>query len=246
METIVCCACHQRNRVSIDSAQRAKCGACGAPLDVLTTRVDSGLRSTSKAHLVRLDRADLTRDWGAAPEPVGAVYVLVDCSSSMAGSKLEESRLGALRYAEQALAARHAVGLVSFASDAKLCLTAINHIDAIRAAVGLLVAKGYTNLREGLAIAIDHLALESGRRSIVVVTDGKADEPNEALVEAERAKRMGISIAAVGTQDADQEFLAQLVSERQMHFQTTVAQLADTVASAALLLPARGEDTKQR
>jgi Mg-chelatase subunit ChlD len=238
MEIVVCTACGQRNRIRPYSVARANCGACHRPLGF---QVSSGVflpRTTARTNLVRLERDDLTKNWSVEPTPAGAAYLLIDCSSSMGGLKLERSREGALKYAERALGSRHFVGLISFATEASLVLAATRHIDAMRVATQNLVADGSTNLKNGLTVAIDVLGLESGFRSVVVVSDGKSDEPSAALREGERAKRAGIMITTIGTNDADTNFLARLASESQMHFQTAPAQLAAVIASAALLLPA--------
>ena len=48
----------------------------------------------------------------------GSVYLVIDCSSSMAGQKISEAKKGALNFTREALTKRYSVGMISFASAA--------------------------------------------------------------------------------------------------------------------------------
>jgi Mg-chelatase subunit ChlD len=183
-----------------------------------------------------LDRGDLTRDWSASPG--GVAYLLIDCSGSMAGEKLEQARAGALRYAEKAVAQQHSVGIISFGGTAALVLSAGLSVDAVNGAMETLVAGGRTNLHLALALAIAQTEAQLSRRTVVVITDGKPDDHDAALREGNRAKGAGITIVTIGTHDADNAFLRELASREEMNIETSDLRLADAMAAAALLLPA--------
>ena len=166
-----------------------------------------------------------------------SVYLLIDCSSSMSGSKLDQAKKGARDFADDALVKGYSVGLIQFGSYEKLICELQTNISTIAERLRELEATGSTNLTDGLQLAREKLTAESGMRAIVVVTDGMPDNREGALYAAQEAKNCGIDIIAIGTDDADSKFLNDLASQTQFGLKVPSDKLEQGVALAATMLP---------
>lgn len=165
-------------------------------------------------------------------------FLLIDCSSSMSGSKLTQAISGALGFASDALRKNYAVGLVSFASDAAILCSPQASLADLAARAERLSADGSTNMSEGIEKAAEDLIKQPGVKAMVVVTDGVPDSPEAALAAARRAKDAGIDIIAIGTDDADRAFLEKIASRSDLAVKVANAQLESGIAGAARMLPA--------
>ncbi len=171
------------------------------------------------------------------------VALLIDTSGSMRDQgKIEEVKRAASDYVEkQASTTRLAV--VRFSSEAEIVSplgsTVSNHLNAINS----FRADGATNMAEGLQQAAQALEADAGgkqSRTILLFTDG---EPGSNLEPADVAKPKtaraadeiragGIQIVAVGTNDADINFLTQLTGARNLVFATTAGQFSEAFQKA--------------
>ena len=80
----------------------------------------------------------------------------------------------------------------------------------------------------------------SSTRVIVIVTDGVPNEdgdPESTLKAASMAKKNGIDIIAIGTDDADYEFLKRIASRIDLAVKTTNVQLGKTIGESVIMLP---------
>jgi Mg-chelatase subunit ChlD len=92
-------------------------------------------------------------------------------------------------------------------------------------------------MAEAVQVGADHLSSISGMRTLVVVTDGMPDNPSAVLDIAARAKTSGIEIIAIGTDDADRDFLDKLASRSELMVKSPREMLAQSIVSAAKMLP---------
>ena len=104
--------------------------------------------------------------------PSATVFLVIDCSGSMAGQNLERARIGSVEFAESALASGYAVGLIQFASTATMVCEPQRDLSALREAADRLEAGGFTEMGRGIAMADADLGSRGGRRAMIVVTDG--------------------------------------------------------------------------
>ena len=72
---------------------------------------------------------------------------------------------------------------------------------------------------------------------MVVVTDGLPDDATGALTAADRAKSTGIEVIAIGTDDANKDFLSKLASRASWAAKVEDVALGKQIACAAKLLP---------
>lgn len=165
------------------------------------------------------------------------VYLLLDCSGSMEGEKLDAAGKGALAFASEATAKDYHVGLIAFASTPGCYREARAGIAGFAECLGGLEAAGSTDLAAALTLATEKIARCPGDKVFCVVTDGIPDDADAALAAAKEATRHGIEIMAIGTDDADRAFLDRLVTRRELAAKVERRQLRQGIASMAGLLP---------
>jgi len=167
-------------------------------------------------------------------------FVLVDCSMSMQGGKLEQAKIGSLGFAARALASGYGVAVIRFASDANLVCSLGQDIERIRGQLQTLHTSGTTNMAAAIDLAHMHLAAaEEAIRVIVIATDGIPDNPTSTLQAARKAKDEGIQIIAVGTDKADLAFLRALATAGDLAVKVDQEHLGHGLIATARLLPGR-------
>ncbi len=179
--------------------------------------------------------------WGIKVQevkPTATVYLVIDCSGSMAdGNKMEQARNGAIDYAKLALRKGYSIGLIKFSNSAVHLLEPQNRIENFIARVGEFTANGSTNMADAISLATDNLIKRKGEKVMCIVTDGMPDDEKAALACANEAKRKGIDIMTIGTDDADREFLEKLATCKELAHKVIREQLGHGIASMAKMLP---------
>ena len=165
------------------------------------------------------------------------VYLVIDCSGSMSGHKLEQAKQGILDFAADALKNEYRVGLISFDTEAKLLCEPVREIQVLVPGVKALRVGGSTNMVDAVKLAHSQLRTPAGARVIVVATDGMPDDAPAALKAAQLAKNDGIEFIAIGTDDANQGFLQKLATRKELSAKVSSDMFARAIASASNLLP---------
>ena len=171
----------------------------------------------------------------------GYVYLLVDRSVSMAGDKLRQAKKGTLNFAKVALSKGYFTGLIQFDSSAKLLCEPYKDMAVIEKAVEKMDVGDTTHMAKVINLASRLLRGMMGARVIVIVTDGMPNDtgdPNTSLNTAEDVKKNGIEIIAIGTDDADKEFLKRLASRTDLGVKVESKHLEKTITDTAKMLPA--------
>lgn len=171
---------------------------------------------------------------------VGLVYLVIDCSGSMAGDKLAQARRGALDFAKKARTKGYSAGLIQFHSYATHVCEPIRDISLLRRHLEGMEVGGDTHMAEAIELADKKLQGREEALAMVIVSDGMPNGPGdpEASLEAgKRAKRKGIGIITIGTDDADHAFLAKLASRSELGVKVPVVQFEQAISSAAKKLP---------
>ncbi|MDD5703467.1 MAG: VWA domain-containing protein [Dehalococcoidales bacterium] len=173
----------------------------------------------------------------------GRVYILLDCSGSMRGKKLEQAKRGIIEFTRDALNKGYKVGMVKFSDKAQLICEPTTDIAVLQGKVDEFQASGGTNLAAAIKMAHEKLTgpestKESGgsTRVLVVATDGMPDNIKSSLMAANKAKDDGIEIITIGTDDADKEFLKVLASRTELSTKVSSDNLAQAISDASLLL----------
>ena len=211
-----------------DTARTAGAPATATGADARVTLTGGGLQIRREGQPVR--STVLQR---------GAVYLVVDCSASMAGAKIVQARAGALRFATEAAATSYAVGLIGFSSGASLLCEPREDAAHVEHHLPRLEPGGTTNMARGIALATESLAGRHGPLAMVVVTDGIPDDGTAALAAAHEAKEAGIDVITVGTDDADAAFLRRLASRSGLAVVVDNRHLGEGIGTAARMLTGR-------
>ena len=170
----------------------------------------------------------------------GYVYLLVDCSASMEGDKLKQAKKGALNFAKDALGKGYLTGLIRFDSSPKLICEPFKDVSNLEKRLVGLEIGDTTHMAKAINLAHELLREIPGTRVMVVVTDGMPNGPGDPIASldaGQNAKRNGIDIIAIGTDDADQEFLKRLASRAELGIKVPSKQLEKTITSSAKMLP---------
>jgi Mg-chelatase subunit ChlD len=165
------------------------------------------------------------------------VYLVIDCSASMTGNKLDQAKQGILDFAADALKNEYRVGLIGFDTEARLICEPVGDIQVLMPGVKALRAGGSTNMVDAIKTAHSALNNLAGTRVIVVATDGMPDNASAALKAAQLAKNEQIDFIAIGTDDANQAFLQKLATRKELAAKVSSDMFAKAIASASNLLP---------
>lgn len=165
------------------------------------------------------------------------VYLMIDCSNSMVGYKLEQAKQGALAFAADALKNDYRVGLISFDTEARIICEPVGDIQILTPGVKALRVGGSTNMVRAIKAAHSKLKDLAGTRVIVMATDGMPDDVRATLKVAQMAKDDGIDFIAIGTDDANQRFLGSLATRQGLSAKVSSDMFAQAIASASSMLP---------
>lgn len=165
------------------------------------------------------------------------VYLLVDCSGSMAGEKIIQAKQGALDFARTAVRKGYRVGLVDFGDAAHLICEPTRDVSVIAGGVEKISVTGSTNLTDALNMASGRLLRKKGSRTLLVATDGCPNDPASALEVAREMKKDKIEILAISTPDADQNFLSEFVSRKDLNLKVENSEFRKGMGQIAGKLP---------
>lgn len=162
----------------------------------------------------------------------GTVYLLLDCSMSMAvDGKLEQLKRGALRFFAEAYLRHYAVGAIGFGSSACVVSGATRNFYLFQKRILRLEADGRTAMAAALRLASRRLRFRRGHRVIMLITDGQPNSKERTLQAARLVRAQGIELIAIATRGADTAFLAQLGAAELT--ETSPEQLAGALAARA-------------
>jgi len=170
----------------------------------------------------------------------GHVYLLVDKSASMTGDKISQAKKGALNFAKEALNKGYYTGLIQFDSSSKLLCEPFKDISSIEKAIAKMETGDNTHMAKAINLAHNLLKGRFGMRVMVIVTDGMPNgesDPAASLRAGEEAKKAGIDIIVIGTDDADQGFLKRLASRSELGVKVDNKKLEKTITDSARMLP---------
>ena len=182
---------------------------------------------------------------GRQPAKAGAltgyVYLLVDSSASMRkGSKLKQAQKGAIKFAKNAFGQGYYTGMIQFATSPTVVCEPGKDLKVLEKAISTISAGKSTHMAKAIRLAHTLLAGQPGMRVMVIVTDGLPNgegDPQASVVYAEAARKAGIYIMAIGTDDADLDFLRRLSSHFDLGVKIERNQLASAIVDSSRMLP---------
>ena len=168
------------------------------------------------------------------------VFLLMDVSSSMIGLPLVEAQTAAAEFLDRCDFTTMEVGLISFSSLVALQCAATSNARRLNAAIGRLEAEGSTNLTDALEMARGQLVASDWKRYIVILTDGFPDAAESAVEQALAVREQGIEIVAIGTGDADRDYLSRLASSERASIFARSGELVQTFGHIARMIAEGG------
>jgi len=172
----------------------------------------------------------------------GVVYLLIDCSESMRGNKLEQAKKGAINFTKEAQFKGYTTGLIRFADAAIHLCKPQQEISVLSCRLEEMQAGGYTDMDQALRLAFKKLRDKTGNRVVVLITDGEPTKgeptPKEATLQtARKLKESGIDIITIGTDDADRKFLKRIATRTDLAVMVSREKLEKSITSTAKMLP---------
>ena len=165
--------------------------------------------------------------------PAQAVCLLIDCSGSMLygggagegiGQKLHEVKAAAEDFVGRHNSPDDRIAVVGFGTRVHRAAKLTSNQAELRQAIEELYDGGGTAMHIGLKAAADQLSNspEAGDapRSILLFTDGQPDNAEAALGAAKACREQKLKIVAIGTGDADMDYLAQITGNSKLVFHT--------------------------
>lgn len=174
----------------------------------------------------------------ASEEIRGTTYLLLDFSASMGDEgKLPQLRQGALRFFAEAWKLGYAVGAIGFSRRAEVIQPATRDFARFQRSLDVVRAEGRTAMTKAIRLGARKLRRASGDRALLLITDGMPDRPEAALAAAREARAAGITLIAVGTDGADEAFLAALTGLPELARHVGREDFGSGVERAAVHLP---------
>ena len=164
----------------------------------------------------------------------GVVYLLMDCSGSMAeGRKLQQAKEGLITFAVDAIAKGYLVGLIKFDTNATHISDPQKNIPALQSCINKMISTGSTNMTEAIVMATRKLIRVSGIRIMLIATDGYPNCQDSAIRAANNAKGMDIEIRTVGTDNADKSFLQKIATRNDLALKVPEKEFGKAISSMA-------------
>lgn len=177
------------------------------------------------------------------------VVLVIDASSSMAGAKLAAAKAAATAFLEAMRLPEDHVAVVAFNRDAVLAAPLSGDASSVTAALDGIRTSPGTRIDRGIDLALAELE-GPGRRPgnapvLVVVSDGRQSElPATAASSAERARRQGVVVYAIGMgADVAVAFLKELAADpARFYVSPDPGQLTAIYLDIAAVIPCDPED----
>lgn len=135
-----------------------------------------------------------------------SVVLVVDRSGSMAGTPMEDTKQAVTNFV-RTIDESISVGLVAFDSGAQLIQAITENKSSVLPGIASLEANGGTDIYSGLKLAGQTLESRSGRRVIILLSDG--EDGNAAMIDEvlDELVRRDIYVYTIGFGGADTEYL---------------------------------------
>jgi molecular chaperone DnaK (HSP70)/uncharacterized protein YegL len=157
-----------------------------------------------------------------------SIILAIDISGSMYGKALKNAASAANEFVSKLYLGTSAVSIIGFASQVIEYCPLSKDINVIKQAISKMNADGGTV--SPLNYCYDKLCNSKDKPIIVVLTDGDWGNQREAINTADRCKREGIDIIAIGFGDANEKFLKRISSVSLMTNLESLVESFSTIA----------------
>lgn len=208
-----------------------------------TVRVSAVHRKTKTALSVAEEPLPEDMSWiSQSPRvmvpPHKTIYLAVDLSGSMSGRPLKDAQEAMRGFVQNSDLAHTSIGLIAFADDVKLMVSASqNAKEILRAVDSLSIGMvGGANAGQPFDRAYEQLKGVKGPRFLVALTDGVWSRQDFAVKRAKNCHEAGVEIIAIGFGSADEKFLRQISTSDQSILLTGSGELTAAFENIAQVL----------
>jgi Ca-activated chloride channel family protein len=168
------------------------------------------------------------------------VIIAVDCSGSMSGNPMMESRAAAKAFVENVDLTNFSVGIMAFADRTTMLLNPSHHENEIKKAIDSLdcntAGVGYENETQPFTETKEIFkSKEYSNRSkyLIVLADGVWERQDYAIEQAKECRDTNIGVVALGFGGADREFLKRVASSEEYAMFTDVNKIVEAFSIMA-------------
>jgi len=166
------------------------------------------------------------------------IALLIDCSGSMSGQKIEDAQNAAIRFTETVSLGMSKIAVISFGgSHANSECNLTSDYKDIKMSVMKLVASGGNPMWDAIDITENKIFdyRINSKKIMIILADGDPGDAQATLASAKRAKSNNVRIIAIGVgTGVDENFLKKIVSSQDdYHFITDSFNLSETFISIA-------------
>lgn len=147
-----------------------------------------------------------------------ALVLLLDTSGSMSGGRLREVKTAASDFVQRQTSQDNEFAVISFASSSRVETALTTNKNQIEQSINDLVEGGSTAMASGLDLATTELESTSLAKNILLFTDGIPNSESNTLQVAQQVKADNINLIAVGTGDAEVNFLEEVTGDSDLVF----------------------------
>ncbi|MBQ8578906.1 MAG: VWA domain-containing protein [Clostridia bacterium] len=138
-----------------------------------------------------------------------SVILVIDRSGSMGGTAMEDTKnavINFIRNADDGLS----LGVVAFDSSAELLSPLGTGRTEMLRAVNAIEAGGGTDIQSGLSTACEALSHGTGRRTVILLSDGSDGNPAAIDAVLETLRAQNVCVYSIGFGGADSDYLAHI------------------------------------
>lgn len=146
-------------------------------------------------------------------------YLLLDVSGSMYGNRIKAAKKACKKLIQETLdLSVHKLGLISFGNFAHVVCELTQDRGALMVGLEQIEVNGSTEMATAIRNATNRLKKSKNRKALIIVTDGEPNSKSETSEEAKKAKELGISIATIGVQNSEMNYLGNLSSDKNLTY----------------------------
>lgn len=161
-------------------------------------------------------------------------YLLIDVSGSMRGNKIEQAKKACVKLIQETLdLSVHRLGIITFGDVDKLLCGLTRDKNQLMFAIDRVSVWGQTKMHSAIIHACDELKSSKNKKAMIIITDGSPDSRSATEAAAKETRDKGISIATIGVDGADTNYLNKIASDDGLNFKVSnIAKLSDTFGQA--------------
>lgn len=168
----------------------------------------------------------LTKETPSFFRPSQSIALLIDCSGSMNGAKLQEVKNAAIQFVQRQNLTNDKFTVLGFGDEVHLGTPLTSELYTLENAIANLSDGGGTFMDIAINAAVEQLQFAEENRHILLFTDGAPSSTgfnpfsgaNKTLTAGQNAKNSNINLVAVATGDADINFLTRLTQNPELVF----------------------------